>query len=263
VRIFLISFLTVATLNAAIYYAKVEPKVTYTIKAATSGVVKYSALDYEGKMLKNSTIVQLDDALNKVELERSRQKLNSLKSMLQATKENIKNLEAVAKVKESQYARIKDLTTKSQVAKEAELVALLNAQNQVISATSSMYNLQSQITDLTYKIESLQDTIAKKEIIVEEGLLYALHVKPDDYVNMGAPIAEIHDISQGKLSIFLSADDAASMEEKTLYLDDVPTQIKPSVIWPVADKENISSYRADIYIPAPSHFSKLVKVEWK
>lgn len=262
-RILATCLLVAATLNAAVYYAKVEPKEIYTIKAATSGVVIDSALEYEGKTLKNHTLVQLDDALNKVELERSRQKLASLQSMLKAAKENITNLEEVTKVKADQYNRIKDLATKSQMAKEAELVALLNAQNQVISATSSMHNLQSQITDLIYKIESLQDTIAKKHVVVEEGLLYALHVKPDDYVNIGASLAEVYDVSEGKLSIFLSADDAASLGEKTLYLDDVATEIKPRVIWPVADKENISSYRTEIYIPAPSRFSKLVKVEWK
>ena len=262
-RILVASFLTVASLHAAVYYAKVEPKETYTIKAATSGVVKASALEYEGKLIKNHTIVQLDDDLNKVELVRSNQKLASLKAMLQATKDNIANLEEVAGVKQSQYDRIKDLATKSQVAKEAELVALLNAQNQIISAKSSMHNLESQITDLTYKIESLQDTIAKKQVLVEEGLLYTLHVKPDDFVNMGATLAEVYDISEGKLTIFLSADDAQFVEEKRLYLDDVATDIKPSVIWPVADKENISSYRTEIYIPAPSRFSKLVKVEWK
>lgn len=262
-RILVSSLLIAISLQAAVYYAKVEPKESYTIKAAASGAVKTVELDWEGKVIKDLTIVQLDDELNRVELERSIQKLASLKSMLKANMENIANLEEVAKVKKSQYERIKDLSTKSQVAKEAELIALLNSQNQVISAKSTMYNLQTQITDLTYKIESLEDTISKKRITINEGLLYSLHVKPDDFVNVGAPIAEIHDISEGKLTVYLSADDVSSIDGKTLYLDDVATEIKPNVIWMVADSKNISSYKTQIYIPAPSVFSKLVKVEWK
>ncbi len=262
-RIFVAILFTIASLQAAVYYAKVEPRETYTIKAAASGEVISAALDYEGKLVENLTIVQLDDALNKLELKRSRQKLENLEAMLQAAKDNIANLQEAASVKQEQYERIKDLTTKSQLAKETELIALLNAQNQVISARSSMHNIQTQITDLIYKIENLQDTIAKKKIVVKKGLLYALHVKPDDYVSVGTSVAEVHDVSEGKLVVFLSADDVDSIEDKTLYLDDVPTQIKPRVIWPVADSDNISSYRAEIYIPAPERFSKLVKLEWK
>lgn len=263
VRIFLASIIAIVYLDAAVYYAKVEPKERYIIKAATSGAIKEAAISKEGKVLKESVIVQLDDALNRVEMERSIQKLASLKSMRQATKENIANLEAIADVNEKQYERIKDLKTKSQIAKEAEYISLINAKNQVVSARSSLHNLENQITDITFKIESLEDTITKKRIKVEKGLLYSLHVKPDDYVNIGAVLAEVHDISEGKLTVFLSLEDKLLMDKKMLYLDDEPLQAVEYKVWPVADANHISSYKTEIHIQAPKTFSKLVKVEWK
>jgi TolA-binding protein len=259
-----IAFLLVAlSANASVYYAKVEPLEAYTIKASAGGTVVSTASDLEGTFVKDAVVVQLDDALNKTEIKRAREKLTALQNMEKATGENLVNLEKIASLKQEQYNRIKDLKTKSQTAKEAEYIALVNAQNQVVSARSSLHNLESQIADLTFKIESLQDTVAKKRIELGSMLLYALHVKEYDVVNVGATLAQVHDVSQGKLTLFLSAEDAKQAREKTLYLDDTPTEIGIHRLWPVADEEHISSYKAEIIIPAPKTFSALVKVEFK
>ncbi|MBE0495842.1 MAG: hypothetical protein IBX45_05490 [Campylobacterales bacterium] len=250
-------------LCASVYYAKIEPVEVYTIKANTSGTVSKIARDQEGLVASDLVVVQLDDALDKVELARSRQKLVALQSMQEATRESLQNLEEIAIVKEDQYARVKDLKTKAQSAKEAEYIAFLNAQNQAITTRSTLHNLESQIAELRFKIESLEDTIAKKRIAVKDVLVYALHVNERDYVSVGTTLVETHDVRHGKLTLFLNANDAQTVGEKTIYLDDVATQIKLDKLWPVADVQNISSYKAEIIIPSPGMFSRLVKVEFK
>lgn len=262
-KFFIISGLIALQLCASVYYAKVEPVEVYTIKANTSGTVHAVAREYEGEVASGLVVVQLDDTLDKIELTSSTQKLAALKGMQEATKASLANLEAIAAVKEDQYARIKDLKTKAQTAKEAEYIALMTANNQAISTRSTLHNLESQIADLLFKIESLEDTIRKKRIELEGLLVYALHVNERDYVSVGTTLVEAHDVRQGKLTLFLSANDAQSVATKTIYLDDVPTSIKLDKLWPVADAQNISSYKAQIIIPAPEVFSRLVKVEFK
>lgn len=264
VRACIVLVLFVLHVSASVYYAKVEPVEVYTIKANVSGTVVQALRDKEGQIASGKmTIVQLDDALDRLELERSAQKLTALKGMLHATKESLENLEAIAAVKEDQYKRVKDLRTVSQSAKEAEYIAFVSAKNQAISTRSTLHSLESQIVELTFKMESLEDTIQKKRIEVGGWLVYALHVNARDYVTVGTTLVEAHDVSQGKLTVFLNASDAQHAAQKTIYLDDQPTDLKLHKLWSVADAQNISSYKAEIIVPSPRLFSRLVKVEFK
>ena len=51
--------------------------------------------------------------------------------------------------------------------------------------------------------------------------------------------------------------------EKVIYIDGKPTALKVDKLWRSADAQNISSYQAQIIVPAPKIFSKLMKVEFK
>ena len=254
---------SVAQIFGAVYYAKVEPVDTYTIKAAASGSVAKALLSFEGKVTKGEVLIQIDDALNKEELESSRRKLKSLKSILEINKQNLQNLEKIASIRENQYNRIKDLKTKSQVEKDNEFTNFINSQNQVIALKASIENQEISINDLIYKIDSLKDTIAKKSIAPKNLFIYKLYVNEKDYVNPGTTLIDAYDISKGKLTVFLSSEDAQDAMNKTIYLDEKPTKLKISKLWSVADTQNISSYRCEIEIPAPETFSKLIKVELK
>ena len=72
------------------------------------------------------------------------------------------------------------------------------------------------------------------------------------------------DVSRAKLVLFLEPEELNQIEQKVVYLNGEKTAYKVNKVWRVADEKFISSYRAEIYIPAPKEtFSKLIKVEIK
>ena len=77
-------------------------------------------------------------------------------------------------------------------------------------------------------------------------------------------MASVVDASRAKLVLFLEPDELEQLEQKTVYLNGKKTDYKVDKVWRVADEKFISSYRAEIYIPAPEgSFSELMKVEIK
>jgi len=257
-------FVLALSLNASIYYAKVDPYESFSIKATASGEIVSVYTEAEGKVSNGGVLIQQDDFLNKKELVASEKKLKSLQRTLELTQENINNSKEVEKIRADNYNRIKDLKTKSKTSKDAELINLISASNQVISLENSLENLKVSISDLEYKIAMLNDTINKKSVKIEEGfLIYKIYVTKGDFVNVGTLLVDAYDISKGKLTIFLSKEDVDAVDSSVVYINDKATDIKINKIWKVVDTQNISSYRAEIIIPAPKRFSELLKVEFK
>jgi dGTP triphosphohydrolase len=256
--------LSVFQLSASIYYAKVEPKEMYSIKASVSGEVQHLYKEYEGKISNGKTLLQIDDVLDKKELMNSKTKLSALRTTLEMTQINLKNAKEIENIKTENYDRIKDLKTKSKVEKDNELINLLNAQNQVITLENSVQNLLIQISDIEYKIATLEDSIEKKNVKVAKGfLIYKTYVNKGDFVNVGASLVDAYDISKGKLTIYLSKEDVALVQTAVMYVNDAATEYKVDKIWDVVDTQNISAYKAEILIPAPKRFSELLKIEFK
>lgn len=254
----------VLPLSASVYYAKVEPVQNYSIKASASGEVKNVFKEAEGRVSKGGVLIQIDDTLNKKELLSSEKKLKAYKTTLEFTKQNLLNTKEVQRIKTGNYTRIKNLKTKSRVEKDNELVTLINAQNQTISLENSIQNLLIQINDLEYKIATLKDTIDKKSVSIEKGfLIYKTYVNRGDFVNVGASLVDAYDISQGKLTIYLSKEDIELAQNGTIYINGKATEYKIDKIWDVVDTQNISAYKAEILIPAPKRFSELLKIEFK
>ncbi|MDX1809939.1 MAG: hypothetical protein R3331_10400 [Sulfurospirillaceae bacterium] len=257
-------FLFCLSLNASVYYSKVEPFQTYTIKAAASGKVLYADENAEGKISKGKVLVQLDDVLAKQELKSSYEKLKSMKSMMEITKKSIENAKIIAKIREENYNKIKFLKTKSRVDKDNELITAVNAKDVVLNLENTLESLNTQVNDQIYKIETLKDQIQKKKIIVQKDfLIYKLYVRNNDYVNVGTQIVDAYDVSKGKLTVFVSKDDYNSAKNGVIYINDKKTSYKIDKLWKASDSENISSYKAEILINAPKLFSKLVKIEFK
>lgn len=251
-------------LSASIYYAKVEPRDTYSIKATASGEVVSLHQDSEGKISSGGVLIQLDDILNKKELVSSNLKLKSLNTTLELTQKNIKNLKEVEKIRENNYQRIKDLKTKSRVEKDNDLINFLNAGNQVLTLETSAQNLLVTIADLEYKIAVLEDTIRNKAVKIKNGfLIYKTYVNVGDYVNVGAQLVDAYDVSKAKLTLFVSKEDVALAQNGVVYVNDQPSAYTVSKIWKVVDTQNISSYRTEIVIKAPERFSELLKIEFK
>ncbi|MBE0492235.1 MAG: HlyD family secretion protein [Sulfurospirillum sp.] len=263
-KIFTITALAFLQLFAGVYYAKIEPLNSVSLKASVSGEVQEVAKELEGKFSQGGVVVKIDDILDNTELQTSKEKLISLQKILEATKQNIKNAKEIEGLKEQSYERIKNLKTKSRLEKENELIALINAQNQSISLQNTLENFKIQVSDLHFKIASLQDRISKKNIQVQKDFyLYALHVERGDFVNIGTPLIDVFDLSKGKLTLFLLKEDVELAKSGVVYIDGEPTNYKVHKIWNVADSQNISAYKAEILIDAPKQFSQLLKVEFK
>ncbi len=262
---YLLSFMAFTlTLNAGVYYAKVDPYESFSIKAAASGKVILLSKEAEGKISDGRVFIQLDDKLNKKELLASRAKLESFKRILSLTKENVKNSKFVKQIREENYKKIQDLKTKSRTSKDAEQIILINASNQVLILENSLENLKVSISDLEYKIATLRDKIDNKNIKIKTGsLIYKTYVSEGDFVNIGMPLVDTYDISKGKLTIFLSKEDVDSASKSVIYINDKATKLKVDKIWKVVDTQNISSYRTEIVVPAPKRFSELLKIEFK
>ncbi len=113
-------------------------------------------------------------------------------------------------------------------------------------------------------MSQLEDSISKKSVILKDKYLYQLLVRVGDFVAPGSPLARVDDASRAKLVLFLEAEELEDIAQKIVYIDGTKTEYKVDKVWRVADEKFISSYRAEIYIPAPKGtFSKLVKVEIK
>lgn len=257
-------FLCALTANAGVYYAKLEPFLAYTLKASYGGDVTASAQALEGKISDGTLVVQLDDALDKKELKSSLDKHTALSKTSQFVQQNILNAQEIVRIKEDNYARVKDLKTKSKVDKDNELINVINVQNQLLSLEQSFENIHVQLSDLEYHIALLKDKIDKKNLHVSKGdLIYKIYVSKGDYVLNGAPLIDVYDVKQGKLTLFLSKEDKALAERGVMYIDGQKSDIKVHKIWNVADTQNISAYRCEILLQKPKDFSVLKKIEFK
>ncbi len=251
-------------LYAQVYYAKVEPVRSYYVKSALSAKVIFVNEGIEGDYSSGELVIQLDDKLDKINLQNSKKKMEILNTNIKLTKKSLKNLELALEIEEKNYQKINNLKTKSQFEKDAKLLNLINLKNSYIQTKLNLETLKLQKVDLDLKIKNLQDIIKKKNIKVKKGLyIYKIYPNIDDFVTAGAKLLDLHDLSKAKLTIFVSSEDIVDIEKKTIYIDQKPTKYKIAKLWRVADTKNISSYKVEIIIDKPDIFSKLVKIEFK
>ena len=156
------------------------------------------------------------------------------------------------------------LVTASKTQKDNAYSAFTSIKTQYLTTKEKIVSLKKQILDTKYKVAQLEDILIKKSIIPENKYLYKLMVREGDYVAPGTALAQIQDASKAKLVLFLEPEELKGIKEKTIYIDSKRTNYKVGKVWRVADEKFISSYRAEIYIPAPKNeFSKLLKIEVK
>ncbi len=245
------------------YFARVEPLEIYKIKASISGEVIFSNLSKEGKYIENALILKIDDAVNIKDLKISKQKLKILQDIFLIDKQRVKDSERSFKLQERNYNRIKDLKTKSSFEKDNRLVSVLNTKSAYLNAKQNLENLKTSINALKYKIFVLEDTISKKNIKLQNRFLYKLYVKNGDFVVPGTILMDTADIKKAKLTVYLSYEDMINLNKKSIFLNGKKTNRRFYRVWKIADKTNISSYKAEMIIPAPKIFSKVVKIEIK
>ena len=234
-KIIWICLLSISTIFASEYYAKLEPIDSFQVKAAVSGKIIYSNSEIEGLKANNSTIIEMDSEVNKVDLEQSRNKLKYIDEMIKIEKNN--------------YDRLNQVSSKSAFEKDTQKLKVIN--------------LESSKADMIIKIETLKDTISNKKLVEKSNYIFNIAVKNGDYVNAGTLLYESKDLSKGKLEIYVPIAQIEEIKNKEIFLDGVKSDIKISKIYDVADVTNISSYKVELIISNVDIFSKLVKIEFR
>ncbi|MDD2291633.1 MAG: hypothetical protein PHV52_05105 [Aliarcobacter sp.] len=234
-RIIGIYLLIISSMFASEYYAKLEPIDSFQVKSAVSGKVIFSNSKIEGLKANNSTIIEIDSLVNKVELEQSKNKLKFIDEMLEIEKNN--------------YSRLNQVTSKSEFEKDTQKLKVIN--------------LESSKADMIIKIENLKDIISNKKLIEKSNYIFNIAVKEGDYVNPGTLLYESKDLSKGKLEIFVPITQIEEIKNKEIFLDGVKSNVKISKIYDVADVTNISAYKVELILEDVKIFSRLVKIEFK
>ncbi len=260
-KIFIIIMLPIS-LFCDIHYAKMEPIETVTLKAEASGKAVKVMSELEGKVV-NGVIVQIDDKINKLDLKHSKESLNLINKMIKLNEDMLPILKKNLDEKKRLYLKIAPLYSSSENQKNNLYSAYISAKTQYSSTQEKILNLKSQKVTLEQKIAQLEDLISKKEILVKDKYLYSLNIKKGEFITIGMPIAIIQDISKAKLTIYLSDDEIKNLSKKRIYINGKKSNLKFNKIWKVADKEYISSYKAEIVLNPIGRFSKLLKVELK
>lgn len=251
-------------LFAKVHYAKVEPYESIILKSAVSALVTDVDLDAEGKMIDAKEVIALDDTLDKVNVRSSKDSLVLLQQMHDINIDIAESLSDTVKRQEGYFNRINKLTTASRTQKDNAYSSFTSAKTQYLGTREKVISLEKQILDMQYKVAQLEDSISKKSIVLNNKYLYKLIVRKGDFVNPGTALAEVNDASRAKLVLFLEPEELNDINQKSVYLNDEKTDYKIDKVWKVADEKFISSYKAEIYMPAPEgFFSKLMKVEIK
>jgi len=251
-------------LFAKVHYAKLEPLETLTLKSAVSAQVTLAKLNLEGTRVSKSTIIKLDDKLDRIKLKSSKFSINLINSMIKTNQEIIRTLSESLERQEDYYNRISTIASASKTQKDSAFYSYSSAKTQYLSTKEKIDSLKKQKLDLNYEIARLKDSISKKTITIKNKFLDKLLVNRGDFVNMGTPLAKLKDLSSAKLVLFLEADELENVRKQSIYIDDKKTKYKISKIWSVTDEKYISSYRTEILIKKPKeNFSKLLKVEFK
>ncbi len=244
------------------YYAKLEPLNTITIKSEVNGKVILAREDLEGKVA-DGLIVQIDDRLNREDLKSAKESLKLTNEMIKLNQNILPDLKKSMQKKLNLYQKVTNLDSTSLNNKNNLFSAYISAKNQYFATKEKILNLKAQRVNLIQKINSLKDLIDKKSIKVNNKYLYSLNVRVGEFVNIGAPIATVADISKAKLTIYLNSDDLKDLDKKSIYIDGKKRDLKFNKVWKIADREYISSYKAEIILKPFKEFSKLVKVEIK
>lgn len=262
-RLLLLLFLTIFTLQANVYYSKVEPYETKKIASNVIGVVTKVDENLLGKKLTNHSYIVIDSELDRDELASIEEKLQYLKSTVSVNEKMLQNLKMSIKKKNANYDRVKELKIKSSVEKDQEFYDLVNSENASLATQKEINNLKIQIADLKLRKAQLQRSLQDKNLKAKGYILYSLDVKVGQVVMKGTPLATLMDTDKAILTIYLNEEDLKNAQESVIYMNGEKTDYKIDRLLNIADSKNISKYMAQIIIKAPQVFSKLMKIELK
>lgn len=262
-KFFILLFFSYSLLFSKVYYSKIEPYEIRELSSNVSGIVMFTNEDMLGKILSKEPFIQVDDELDKEELEDTQKKLALLDDSVELNKNILKNLKTLIEKKEQNYEAIKDLKVKSKVQKDTEFYDLVSSRNLLLNTQKEINSLITQIADLKLRKAQLQKSIKDKSVSAKGFVLYSLAVKEGQVVNMATPLAKVADVSKALLTIYVDVEDLSNIKDKAIYIDGKKTEYKISRLLKIADSKSISKYEVQIIIKSPKIFSQLAKVELK
>lgn len=253
--------LTAAYMFADTHYAQLKPFESYKIKAAVSGSVVDVKSELEGKQVQNTLIVQVDSAVDAVQLRALKVTLQQVQNQIQINQGIVANQEESLKREKAHFERVNSLETRPQTEKDSAFYSYINAQNQLLSTKEKLSSLIDKKESTKHSIANLEDTIEKKQFVLS-GLVDSIAIREGDFVNQGALVATVKDVSKGKLELFLNADE---LEHSQVFLNGKHYEKGFSKIWKTTDDTHLSSYKAQIIIEDTDayRFGELIKIEVK
>lgn len=232
---YLLILLTPLLVFAQTYMAKLEPYDSFTIYSQTSGQIIKLDKNKETKFVKNM-FIKLDDSLEKKQL-----KIYKKQLALYEQKLNILNINY------KKYIKIKG---KSQSDKDDKLTDLLD--------------LKISIQTLKSNINTMEDTILKKNIKIENLYIKKFNVNQGDYVSTGASLASAYDISKAKLVVYVSSEDIKDIKNKKILLDGKKSKAIIEKQDLTVDETYVSAYKVTILLNEENNkqFGKTLKIEF-
>jgi hypothetical protein len=227
---FILPLLIALPLAAGTYKAKIEPYDAATVSAEVSGRIVTLDQRDELKTL-NKVVIEIDHALDDVQLANDRNKLKLLKEQIA--------------VKQAQYDSIKDLASQNRFTKDQYKTELLT--------------LKMQAEDLRNVIAQLEDMIAKKRIALHGQYLKTLYVRKGEYVAPGTKLMKTEDHSGGRLVLYIDAEDRAALDRSKVTVEgEDGWKIEKAA--KSTDETYVSYYRVDLVKRGNVPFGRVVTV---
>ncbi len=256
-----LTLLCIATLlMAKVHTVRLEPVELYHIKAAVAASVVEANERLEGKNVQKRLVVRLDDTIDRANLQTLQTKLALLRDIIQITRQSVANLQETMKLRQRDYERIKDLSTKSRYEKDQRKAAYLLAKNSYLGAKEKLKNLLMSQSDIELSIARTKDLIAKKNIKVS-GYVYKVHPRRGDMAALGAPLVDVADISKARAVLYLTPQEIRDLDHKAIYINGKRTDLKFAKLLKITDQNYITQYRAELILPAPKLFDQFITVE--
>ena len=249
-----------STLFAKVHTVQIEPYEIDTIKAAVGGSIVQSDFTKEGSFNRGDTLIQIDDSLDRKNLDLAKKRLQIVDRLIKLTEKDLVNTKEVMRIKKANYDRIKDLASKSITEKDRRHTDYLLAKGSYLAVSQKLQNLQLQRVEILSTIESLQDRIDKKRI-APRGYIYTIYVKKGEYVAPGAPLVDVARVDRAKVVLYLTSEERKDIYKKEIYQDGKPIKAHWIKILKITDKTYPTQYRAELEVDVPKIFGKFIKVE--
>lgn len=205
----------ILSLNLFSYVGKIEPYKKIVLKSEVMGKVSYLNSASSFVYAKKHIILKIDSKEDLI-------RLDSLKQRLKATKE-------IYKISKSTFDKKKSIKSLSKNEKDKEKLNMLMKKQSYISLSE---NLKLQLSNIN-----------KKTFIVENKYIGKIYPKENEFVSTGSIIADTYDISKKKIIIFVNQEDIDKIKQKSIFINDNPSEFFIESISNVVDSKYISSYQ--------------------